>query len=306
VTCAEAEAIALDAVRSARPARVVAMERGALGREALDEVLRILTDEVIFELLLLTKGRFDFRAQTIEHDGPAAALLPAEQILMEGLRRVDEWRAFSSRLPSRDAVLDRTASFEPALEQLRRDQREPATRSIDRLVSVIDGRIPLGRAVDLSRLGTFEGARLIVRLLDAGAVAPSRRSRSVLGALRRPVAREAGQRAQQILASFVPLTLLALVAWGAGQPVDPSATPGVAVVERPFEQAVAAFETRRLRHAVEAYRHQGVGWPTTLDALQRSGWRSSGGLAAPSADTYYYAESAEGLLLLPPDLGTTR
>lgn len=306
VTKERAHTIVDDATRSARHVRVVAVESGAVSSEQLEGVIGLMTDEVIFELLLLTRGRFDFSAESIEHDRPPEALLAAEQILMEGLRRVDEWHTFSSRLPARNAVLQRAATFGDSLQRVRAETG-PALARLERLLQLVDGRIGMGRVIDLSRLGTFEAARLLVTLLDAGVLETVG---TVRGTRRGDQATsEAGFAAsvRSAAAALIPIALLGLVAWAAGEPVLEAAQRGGVPIEvRAFERAATAFETRRLRNAAEAYRHLWSVWPPTLAALDQTGWGSSHALATPDAGTYYYAELADGLLLLPPNPGTSR
>ena len=305
VTPERGRAICEESMRSARPPRVVARESGDVTSAELEALLDRLTDDVIFELLLATTGRFDFAAEEVAHDRPEGALLAAEQILMEGLRRVDEWRAFEERLPANEAVLERAPDFEEALRRVRA-QDEAAASGLERLWPLVDGRVSVGRVIALSRLGTFEGSRLLVSLLDAGALAIGGRAARG-GWPRETVARGAGARLRSLTAALLPVVLLGLAAWRVGEPVfPPSRAGGVPVVARPFERAVAELETLRLRNALDAHRYLWAAWPETLAGLERTGWGGSRALAAPGADTYYYAQRADGLLLLPPDSGPPR
>ena len=93
---------------SARPLGAVAVASGAVSSVDLDRTQETITQDTIFEVLRFQQGSFDFSAQRVAHDRPAEKLLAAEQILMDGLRMVDEWQTFAALVPSGDTL------FEPA------------------------------------------------------------------------------------------------------------------------------------------------------------------------------------------------
>src|SRR5262249_32648182 len=78
--------------------------RGWLDAHTVRAALDLVTRDAIFDVLRWQTGTFDFHAQAIEHDRDPAELLGAEQILMDGLRMMDEWQSFAQRIPSEGAV----------------------------------------------------------------------------------------------------------------------------------------------------------------------------------------------------------
>jgi hypothetical protein len=306
ITRERAEAIARDSAASARSYRVVAIESGDVPRDEFEQIVDLLTQEVIFEVLRFSSGEFHFSSCHVEHDRSPDRLLGAEQILMEGLRMVDEWNTFAGRAPSPDQVLGRCGTLDEYRRRAGRDGRAAQSHA-ERIFQLVDGRLPVGRIIDLSRIGTFEGTRAVGLLLDAGVV-------EVTDSARAPVvASERGGAARLLsglglgLAAIVPLALLAGVLWAGSQRwLVPTPIPGTPIEIRPVERAAAAFETRRLRQALEAHRHLFAEWPRELAAVDRTGWSGSGALAAPQVDSYYYARRGDGVLLLPPDPGSGR
>jgi len=97
---------------SARTLSGVAIARGWLGEGELRKIEELLTRETIFSVLRWEAGSFDFTANEIEHGRSVDSLLGAEQILMDGLRMVDEWQSFADLVPSEDTVFRRLLSFE--------------------------------------------------------------------------------------------------------------------------------------------------------------------------------------------------
>ena len=84
--------------------------------EAIED---LLTNETIFEVLRWNEGSFHFSAQAVKHDKPPEKLLGAEQILMDGLRMVDEWQNLGRIVPSMDTVFEHRRSFEEYGEAVR-------------------------------------------------------------------------------------------------------------------------------------------------------------------------------------------
>ena len=122
-------------------------------------------------MLRWTDGSFRFGAQDVEHPRRFGELLGAEQILMDGLRMMDEWQSFSELVPSEDLVFRRSGGFEAYASRL--DAASGPQRSeAERVFALVDGRLAVRRIIDLSRLGTFDATRILAGLRAAGAIEP--------------------------------------------------------------------------------------------------------------------------------------
>ncbi|MBN2431678.1 MAG: DUF4388 domain-containing protein [Acidobacteria bacterium] len=80
-------------------------EHGVLNDRILEQALRQRSEEIVYDLFLLEDGQFAFQQDA---DFPITALiaelnLSLNQLVLEGMRRLDEWREFRSIFPS-DAV----------------------------------------------------------------------------------------------------------------------------------------------------------------------------------------------------------
>jgi len=281
----------------------VAVERGWLTEEEVIEVEDLLTRETIFEVLQWSGGSFDFTAQPVVRERPLEDLLGAEQILMDGLRMVDEWQSFAELVPSEDAVFQRAST----LDEFRRRASGEAQRrfaAAERVFALIDGRVTVRRIVDLSLLGTFEAVRALATLhrlriiepaADAGPARPRTRRK------RRDATSSASPMA--VLVSLLPLLLLAAVvllpAWGT---TERAGEAEFAIRRAPLEEARAVSRARRVRHALETYRYQTGNWPNDLADLERLQLLPSPALASREGRPYYYAADREkGALLLAPE-----
>ena len=220
---------------------------------------------------------------------------------MDGLRMVDEWRAFGHLIPSDADVYQRVGRFETYAEQLPDATPEKLERA-QRMFSMIDGRLSARRIIDLSRLGNFDGTRILADFREAGLIKPMN-PEGVRQLQRHSRARrDRGATASRIrtaLATALPLVLLATLAalgGGARAPVEPGR-----IEMRSFEQLQEAYATRRVRKAIDAYRFAEGAWPPDLQELAIRGFVSDGALTPPLSRPYYSARRADGVVVLAPE-----
>jgi hypothetical protein len=278
---------------SARPVAALAVEADLVTATDIEQVEELITDETIFTVLRCTAGSFDFSANTVNHQRPPEKLLAAEQILMDGLRKVDEWQTFASLVPSGEAVFELT------------DQtRGPRTlgKGEQKILALIDGRMPVQRIIDLSRLGLFDATRALAELHHNGWVALlSARQRRARG--RDPVSggRPIVERARWWLAAAFPIALLSLAVSMILLPPGTQDAPRVFPISRePLESARAAFEKRRLQHAIEAEHMLSGRWPESIESLRLTS-DSVDALTRDDLGDYYYAHRGNGIILLAPE-----
>jgi hypothetical protein len=144
------------------------VERGYVGPPALRRVLALQTAALIFESLRWGAGRFGFYPQA-ELPAPAreAALsLAVPALLLEGFRRVDEWRLIEREVGDFDGVFvrdeDRLASF----------GRARLTREESAVLDLCDGRRSVREIVSQAarhnaavvHMGAFDTTKMLYRL----------------------------------------------------------------------------------------------------------------------------------------------
>jgi Domain of unknown function (DUF4388) len=273
----------------------LAVAREWIAQAEINEIEDLLTRETFFSVLRWSEGSFRFGAREVEHPRRFGDLLGAEQILMDGLRMMDEWQSFSELVPSEDLIFRRSGGFEAYLDGLAESsgpQRDQALR----VFGLVDGRLAVRRIIDLSRLGTFDATRILAGLCAGGAIEPaasaSRRSASP---------RISGLSQGQVrgwLGGLLPLSLLLLVAFASMNRIQPAAAEGFAIRRDALETARATYAARRLRHALEDHRMAAGSYPRNLAELRTL---PEGALASPGGGTYYYAPRDAGAVLLAPE-----
>lgn len=274
--------------------------RGWLTAGELEEVEDLLTRETIFSILRWSGGSFDFRAQEVRHERPFEQLLGAEQILMDGLRMVDEWQSFAEQVPSEDLVFQRVAGFDEYSRRVGGNARGPVA-SAERVFELVDGRLAVRRIVDLSMLGTFDAVRCLAELRRAEVIAPVGRAAARKARRRAQPVRWGRAQARRVAASVFVLGLLGLVAFVSQRaPASPAGATSFAVPRDGLEGARRAWAALRVRHALESFRFARGHWPADLSELgARPG--SETALARPQGRPYYYARREEGPVILAPE-----
>jgi len=139
--------------------------------------------------------------------------------------------------------------------------------------------------IDLSRLGTFQGARGLVAMVRGGALRPETREGEQEERSERPADRP-------------PIAAIALLAVSAALAValflaKPRPEPGRPLPGDPVAELRESAATERLRAALEAHRWARGSYPDSLDALRDSGAL----LAAVPVDRYSYSRSPDGYRL---------
>ncbi|OGQ84864.1 MAG: hypothetical protein A2289_04550 [Deltaproteobacteria bacterium RIFOXYA12_FULL_58_15] len=135
---------------------------GFLTRDDLHRALRRQSSQIVYELLRWPKGIFWFEPR---NELPADVLefefdLTIDELLMEGFRRVDEWRLIESVIPSFDGVPCRTpTSFNLSADQL--TDKEQA------VIAAVDGSRTVREIVQQVGTSSFDAARIIYGLVSS-------------------------------------------------------------------------------------------------------------------------------------------
>ncbi len=137
----------------------------ALGRvteEQLKNALVRQSSELVYELLRWPSGRFEFKRCPPRALAAAARLgLTVPGVVMEGFRRVDEWRGLERAISDFEGVLVRDAL---ALTSLPEDRLAKIERTV---LDAIDGDRTIREVVAVSHMSSFDACRVLAQLLEA-------------------------------------------------------------------------------------------------------------------------------------------
>jgi hypothetical protein len=141
------------------------LEAGRLSEDQLMVALVRQASELIYEILRWQTGSFEFRRQTPSAQATRARLsLPIASVVMEGFRRMDEWRAVEARLGSLESVLRRDPSAVGAfgVERLSHPERS--------VFDSIDGKRTIREVISASHMSSFDVCRILTELLEVHVV----------------------------------------------------------------------------------------------------------------------------------------
>jgi hypothetical protein len=285
---------------AAQPLARVVVDRGWIAPRELARVQDVLTKDTIFEVLRWDKGSFDFLARAVEHERDPASLLGAEQILMDGLRMLDEWRELVGRVPSEQTVFQRSGSFESYAGKAGEDVTPARLEVARRVFGLIDGRLSVRRVIDLALVGNFEGMRTFAALQEAREIEAVRVAGGASASLRSGGGVSLLAALRGGASAVLPLALLALAVLLAAQQ-RPPVPPAHPIVRSSLEALREGHATRRLSAAIDTYRLLEGEFPQQLDQLARSGVVGADALTAPEGRPYYSALRADGVILLAPE-----
>jgi hypothetical protein len=247
-------------------------EKGVLQKKDWDAVLAQEVEEAVFRPFRWTAGRYRFAPETsVEPPEGRIGPLGAENVLMEGIRRADEWPMILGKLPSRGVV------FKVGFLAARMDPKQVQPSAV-KILEFVDGKRTVQELVDASGLGEFEAMRSLASLVTAGAVTPVGPIPTA-APVESPVIRVAPSlpgQARVGLRAWIPRLAWGLVAvWLLASPIlfrmEPSGLWPLSMAQVASLDRVRSLRARadlvELARSVEQYAATTGGYPTSLEAL---------------------------------------
>jgi tetratricopeptide (TPR) repeat protein len=149
----------------------ILIERGAVTREQVEHYVRVQIEEAVYLLFTWAHGSFYFEADQRPDPGAILVSLNAENLLLEGARRIDEWSLIEKKIPSFDLVFEpNPANDVNGATDLTEEQRT--------VLPLLNGERNVREVVDESGLVEFDVGKAIFGLLQAGFVHPLGRRRA--------------------------------------------------------------------------------------------------------------------------------
>jgi hypothetical protein len=145
----------------AQPLGTVLLDEGLLEEEDLRGLLEQKAQETVYDVFLWPEGRFEFVDGELPEAGLVFLDLDVTHVVLEGARRMDEWRRIRKVIPSAHTTFSVAAGEAPAAHSV------AAERAL-RLAAA--GKTVAEIGLELRR-SEFEAAALLFELQQAGAVA---------------------------------------------------------------------------------------------------------------------------------------
>ena len=135
--------------------------RGLISEAGLRKAMAQQTTALVFEGLRWGEGHFSFHpaAEPSPAAREATLGLPIDGLIMQGLRRVDEWRVISQEIDNFDLVFvrneDKIASFD----------EHGFLREEAALLEIVNGKNTVRDIIRLSKMGSYDVTQVLFRLL---------------------------------------------------------------------------------------------------------------------------------------------
>ncbi len=156
----------------------VLMQNQIVSQEQLQSALQTHVEEnVVYGLFGWPDGEFLFEhGQKPEHDAPVMPVpVSVENLIMEGVRRIDEWGRIKDRIPSTDMI----ARF---VDQPGEKAKGVKLSSEEwRVFARINGKDSLARIAQLTALSEFDVCRVVYGFVTAGLVEVVKKPRPATG-----------------------------------------------------------------------------------------------------------------------------
>jgi tetratricopeptide (TPR) repeat protein len=138
------------------------VERGALSEEALERYWTIEVEEAVYHLFAWEEGSFHFATDKQPEEGvPLLVSLPAESLLLEGARRVDEWGQIEQVVTSFDTIFR-------IVEDPRDGEDADRTPQQEAVLAHLDGKRTVTAVVREAGMVEFEVARALYEMVREG------------------------------------------------------------------------------------------------------------------------------------------
>ena len=135
------------------------LDDGALSRDDLQQALREQSSERIYEALRWERATFRFERFRVPEEAREAQLeMPATMLLMEGLRRVDEWRLIEQRVPNFDVVFSKDLAVR---------HPEGLSDHEEQVLALVDGEHDVRSLIATTGLGAFDVCKTLYQLASS-------------------------------------------------------------------------------------------------------------------------------------------
>lgn len=161
-------------------------EKGWIKKGELIKILQVQIQESIYQLFLWKEGQYAFDQKKVEYDREYINPMNTEFILMEGVRRIDEWPMVQKMIPSLDMVFEALPQDRSKI-RVKSDADDDAGKMFDeskksaddmftltqaelQALDLVDGFKDIRTIIDFSQRGEFETCKLLATLLRSGLI----------------------------------------------------------------------------------------------------------------------------------------
>ncbi|OGW62528.1 MAG: hypothetical protein A2638_05940 [Nitrospirae bacterium RIFCSPHIGHO2_01_FULL_66_17] len=169
----------------------ILVARNIISEADLKRALRLQILEAVYRLFRWKEGRYSFDQKDVDYPKAYVDPISTEHILMEGVRRLDEWPYIEKKISSLSLVFAQVAEKRGEIEAAKPasaakpdsspddpfadlDTKESGRFSQDEIAAfhAVNGSDDVSKIIDLVQMGEFEVCKALSNLLTAGLIVP--------------------------------------------------------------------------------------------------------------------------------------
>jgi hypothetical protein len=314
--------------RTAKKLGIVLIEKNFITEDLFKAALKFQIKETLYKIFQWSTGTYKFDATKVSYDKHFITPIPAEVILMEAARIIDEWPGVKSRVPSMEMVFDKVSgaedkiirnsqigekgTAEDALDLDMMGLEEPQSADSDRNVlsvpqervfDLVNGQFTVSDIAYRSLLGDFEASKTLMDLAGLGLIKPVRVPLSTPKTEDKAQEKKRRQGVFTLLSGLLFAGILIFVLFSAiarsGGKLNllSQVTSEKAITVR---QTIVNAQKRRLMLALETYRLEKGSYPLSLNDLVQTGFILESDISYPFQAPYQIVWSDKGPVILSP------
>jgi len=313
--------------RTAKKLGVVLTEKNYLTEELFRAALAFQIKETLYKIFQWSSGTYKFDTIRISYDRHFISPLPAEYILMEAARIIDEWPGVQVKIPSMEILFDKISGAEEKIvrsshlggeakdeDDINFDMLGEEPKSFDsdqtvlsaaqeKVFDLVNGQFTVSDIAYRSLLGDFEASKTLVELTGFGLIKPIRIPVST------PKTEETALETRRrkgvvtllsglLFAGILIFVIFSAIARSGGKlNLLSQMTSEKAITVR---QTIVNAQKQRLMLALETYRLEKGSYPLSLDDLVQTGFILESDISYPFEDQYRIVWSEKGPTIVPP------
>jgi len=314
--------------RTAKKLGLVLTEKNYLTEDLFRAALAFQIKETLYKIFQWSSGTYKFDTTKVSYDRHFISPLPAEFILMEAARIIDEWPGVQAKISSMEIVFDKISgaqekivrSSELAGEAEEEDDinfdmmgdekpkplendRTVLSAAQERVFDLVNGQFTVSDIAYRSLLGDFEASKTLVELTGFGLIKPTRVPVST------PKTEEAAEETRRrkgvvtllsalLFTGILIFVLFSAIARSGGKlNLLSQMTSEKAITVR---QTIVNAQKQRLMLALETYRLEKGSYPLSLEDLVHTGFILESDISYPFEAPYRIVWSDKGPEISPP------
>jgi hypothetical protein len=138
----------------------VVVEAGLAEKQRVLNAIYTQVHELVYEVFRLEGGKFKFDPLSKEAFPKVSVQLPADEVMLNILKMVDEWPEIEKKAPSLTMVLQKSGTLEKHGIEL--------SEAHDAVYRIVDGSRSVQEIIDVSLVGKFATLEILATLLEGG------------------------------------------------------------------------------------------------------------------------------------------